>query len=311
MSRRNRGGSKKTGKPISQRPPPSPTPIPPPPTVPPTVPPTAWSWLSRNGILALVIATGVAMTGAVDFYVGIALVIGGTLWAVIDLWRDFTHDRHKAAYGSLIIIALCTAFVWHSYTPAPLDVTIVVPAVNYSNGESVLGLEWKPNYFPIFIEISNLSDTEYEAIDGRFVPGGGPEFRLENNPHAVIIGKGHVVGGVNNCVIGRAMPFLEWFVNGRLIPMETATEDIRSNVAGIRCDKISAHSTVQIILAPDHPVRPDWVVGDIQYAAANMHRSSYPTKCVSGNCAIAGIHRERSRRCLTRGTAHGASTSTT
>ena len=71
--------------------------------------------------------------------------------------------------------------------------------------------------------------------------------------------------------------------NGAQPIFDDADKSLRSGSYRIRCDKISPHSRIEIILALDRS-SPDWAVGDIQYDVAHVHRSDYPTICVNGNC---------------------------
>jgi hypothetical protein len=133
-----------------------------------TEPVTIRSWLSGHGFIGLVLALGVAMTGAIDYWVGLALVIAGSAWAAREFWTTFHEDARKAALGVGAIFFVCAAFIWHSYTPAPLYVTIGFPAGTYASGENVLGIIWKDTYFPISISVENPTDNVYTTFDAFF-----------------------------------------------------------------------------------------------------------------------------------------------
>jgi hypothetical protein len=248
-------------------------------------PTTIQSWLSHHGVIGLVIAIGVAMTGAIDFYVGIVLVVAGAVWAISDFRKAFHSEPIKDTFGIIAIALLCIAFVYHSYVFAPINVSILVTPDNYAAGENVLGIEWKENYFPITIVLENPTDVDYDDFDARFVPGG-PRFG-DKDPKSVLIAKANAIGGINNCIIGPDNPFIHSYMigpEGFGHPLFGPDRDVKSNIIRLRCDKISSHSRIEVLIALDERVRPDWLVGDIQYKSSNISRSSYPTQCFIAKC---------------------------
>ena len=99
--------------------------------------------------------------GTVDYWVGIAIVLGTGAYASFDFWRQFQSDQRKALTGIISIAALCGAFIWYSYVRAPIIININVLTVNYTPGTDILGLRWKQGYFPVYITIENPTDKEY------------------------------------------------------------------------------------------------------------------------------------------------------
>jgi hypothetical protein len=142
---------------------------------------------------------------------------------------------------------------------------------------------------PIQITIENPSDVEYQGFDTKFLPGGGPQFD-PTSAQPVLIAKAGVVGGINNCVADSEHPLAPFHLSmhptGRpSTPIFQAYEPDKANIFEIRCNSLASHSKIDIVLALDHPIQPEWEVGDIQYNAVSLHRSDYPTHCYTVECS--------------------------
>src|SRR5882724_95877 len=90
------------------------------------------SWVVAWGVPALILAVGFAMTGFVNFWLGIALMALAVTAMSFDLWFKHQNWELKAKIRSIVALWIgYLVFLWFAFVPAPLQVVIDVPPGNY------------------------------------------------------------------------------------------------------------------------------------------------------------------------------------
>lgn len=239
------------------------------------------AWITLLGIIPLYGGIGFAMTGYINFWVGIAILIATALAFAVHFWvANKTLSPRVRVSGVALIVSALALMLWFVFVPAPLGVVIDAPSGNYQKGEQIFGLEWREDYYPVNITISNDSDHAYENFISHFTTN----LRL--------IARAGVSGGINQCIatpentaIDISQATLSVPGKNLSIPLFQSNKQFPASIYRVRCDKISPHSRIDVILALDGSAKPTWAIGSFRYDAVNRHRGPlYIPRCFEVAC---------------------------
>jgi hypothetical protein len=229
-----------------------------------------------------VLALGVTLTGFVYFDAGLGLVTIAVCWVGFDFWRKF-HDRKRRRIPAILALAFLYAlFLWRVLVPAPLTFETNIPAGDYPAGTNILGITWKKEYYPVEVIIGNDTDHEYSNFDS---------YIRTNNTYMDHPG---MKVGINQCTATPENPHVGFFgltfsykdSKGATISIPLSENDDHklSSFYRVRCDKIAAHSTIEVLLPVIGPEQPSWVAISAKYDAANISRAPFIPKCILSDC---------------------------
>jgi hypothetical protein len=240
---------------------------------------TISAWLVAYGLPGLLFAVGFAMTGYLNFLVGIlAMGVAATI-LIGDAWvRHKTWTRRQRIGTTSAICVAYAAILWFVFVPAPLKVVIDAPPGNYPNGENIFGIQWAENYFPLNITMINDTDIAYENFDSYFRTDG------------VLIIRAGVSGGINQCTatpentaISISQATLSTENKSRSIRLFENDKQYPASIYRVRCDKVAPHSHIDVVLALGG--KANWAIGSFRYNAANRLRGPlYTPKCLVDAC---------------------------
>jgi hypothetical protein len=231
---------------------------------------------------AIVLAIGFAMTGYVNFYLGIVILTIGVTLVCVNVWfKTKTRSTYSRIAILFLIAGAYVGSLWFfMFVAAPLDVLMTTVDANYEAASTVLGLTWKSEYWPVNIRIDNDTDYIYSGYDAYIRTNLG-------------IAKIVLRPSINNCVATFEDPHLQTFSayskifkNGTYItvPMFEQGDPVVSTFYRIRCDKLAAKSSVQILLAVVGG-QPTWAAMSSHYDAVERNRVSFNRQCFKEPCA--------------------------
>jgi hypothetical protein len=236
---------------------------------------TLVSWMVAYGLTALLLALGFAMTGYINFWLGVAAMAGGVCILMADIWlRHKYWTRTQRIGGTLTVCAAFVIILWFVFIAAPLDVLFDTPAGNYSADREIFGVKWKPEYYPVNIAIGNDTSNDYNNFDGYLVTN-------------VSIAKVGIRKTINQCFatlenpyVRFAFPIFTHIENGKPISDLQFQDDqnTASKFYRIMCGKISTKSEVDIVLATVGGP-PLWIAMKAEYFAAGRGRSNFSSAC--------------------------------
>jgi hypothetical protein len=237
------------------------------------------TWLTLVGIIPFYGSIGFAMTGYINFDLGIAvLCLTAAIFAVHFWLANKVQSRRFRASGVIAIFVGSAVTLWLVFVPAPLVVLIDAPPENYAEGQQIFGLEWKKTYFPINITVRNDTSLTYDNADFYF------------RTDKTFIARAAVSGHLNTCEAAPensaiAISQATFSTKDVSIPLFEDDKQFPASIYRVRCDKISPRSHVDIILAIEDATKPAWAVGSFRFDATNRHRGPiYSQKCFIGSC---------------------------
>jgi len=208
----------------------------------------------------LAIGIGIAMAGPAYFWYGIYSAYAALLWLAIDWWVYF-HDltvRQKSLSGAGIIIPLLivSGIAFH---PAPISISFLRMAENYTDGIDVAGIKWSGKYSGLRLFLGNDSDSQYTNID----------FMIRTDVYIADIG---FETKFSQCIRAPTIPNLA--IGGVSIGDGKTMQPMRmtkATVYKIFCDKLLPHDQIQIVIATTQ----DFMSGGFSEPAAVAMRGSF------------------------------------
>lgn len=209
------------------------------------------TWFVENGIFPLIAAIGYAMTGLLNFWVGIILTVAASIFFARDLWNC------KQRWAAAGVAAFIIVFLVMAFKPAPLVAILETPSGNYPTDREYYGVEWKTDYYPMNLVLSNGTDDDYEKFD-LFV-------RASDYIARVGIDRSDTT---NNCVAILENPEIDFILpelsaGGTTIPLFGKGENTASPIYRLRCDKIGYKSKVNFVFAMQS--KPTWAILQTSY----------------------------------------------
>ncbi len=239
------------------------------------------SWLTLLGIIPLYGSIGFAMTGYINFWLGVGIIVLSTLAFAVHFWlSNKAQSQRLRVSGVIVIVTVLLCTLWIVFVSAPLQVVIDVPPGNYPKGQQIFGIEWMEGYSPVNVTASNNTDIVYENFDSYFRTDG------------VWIARAGVNGGINQCVatpentLGEITQASFSIPDKKLsIPLFQSDKQFPASIYRVRCDKLAPHSHIEILLAINNPKTPEWAIGSFRFNAANRHRGPFfIPKCFFSSC---------------------------
>jgi hypothetical protein len=238
------------------------------------------SWITLLGILPLYGGIGFAMTGYINFWAGIAVLVLTAGAFAIHFWlANKRLSPRLRIVGVIVIFGALGLTLWAVFVPAPLQVVISAPSNNYRKGTRVLGLEWKEDEAPVRFTITNDTDLSYENFDSYY------------KTDLMLIARVGVYGGINTCTPSpenTAMTITQSTLSAAeaSIPVLEPDQQNPATIYRVRCDKLSPHSHIDVVLAVANTTKPAWAIGSFRYDAVNRHRGpKFFPKCLADKCS--------------------------
>jgi hypothetical protein len=229
---------------------------------------------------ALILAMGFAMTGYVNFYLGVSIMTLAIVAITVNLWLRTEGISNNIRGGSVIaIIGLYGIGLWFLFVAAPLIVAITMPPGNYPVDQDVFGVKWKQEYYPVTYIVENETANDYDHYDSY----------VRTNKQ---ITKVAIRNSLNQCIASPEIPgslIYGWNIshpeNGKIVsvPIFQDQNDVVSTDYRIRCDKISSNSRIEIVLAIIGG-KPDWATVSSKYVAVGRSRLWFASQCLSPPC---------------------------
>ena len=207
------------------------------------------TYLRSLGLIGILLGgAGMVLTGffwcaAIFIYLGLGV-------ALFDIW--IAEDLPKWASGlfSVLVIALLGLFTAGIVMyPPSLEIVVHAADGDYSTGQNIDGIDWKPGYSELRVALTNHSDRDYDNLDMRLRPDvwvarvvqtshlEGVSFPDEETSVMSVVGHGI------DPKTGK--PVDQPFTMG---PRNTGVR--------VRCDKVPRHSSLQLLIATMHPTSP-------------------------------------------------------
>jgi hypothetical protein len=194
------------------------------------------------GIPGLAFGLGFAMI-PLNFWAGVALM-GGSLpifWWL--LFRVFHRNEKIKLYSGIILsLTISSALFWAIWVPASISPLLASERGNYSKGTMIFGIPWQEFYSELIAAIVNDTDYDFTNID----------IYLRTDLTIADLG---IPRGINSCTYE---PYTPFFMAGGIIgaknkngettdvPMLDKNKPIAANIYHVRCERISAHSEIEI-----------------------------------------------------------------
>jgi hypothetical protein len=237
------------------------------------------SWITLLGIIPLYGGIGFAMTGYINFWVGVVVLILTAVALAVHFWlANEIRPLRIRITGVIVISAALAATLWLVFVSAPIDVLISAPPGNYQKGTRVLSLEWKDGETPVQVRIANESELPYENFDSYY--------RVDSTT----ISRVGIYSGINTCAATpenkiSTLAQASISVDGVSIPLFQPDQQNPASVYRVRCNKLAAHSHIDIVLAIAGSEKPKWDIGSFRYDALNRHRGpQFFPKCLVEPC---------------------------
>jgi hypothetical protein len=115
------------------------------------------TWIVALGIVPLVFALGFAMTGYINFWLGICIMSVAAFGFAISFWFATPTVTSKQRWSGVAgILAVYALTLWFVFVPAPIDVLIVPTGANYEEGSVVNGLHGSQSIGPSTLGLATI-----------------------------------------------------------------------------------------------------------------------------------------------------------
>lgn len=248
-------------------------------------------WYIAMGFIPIALyffAISIVMTGAAPDYFRaltivalIAVIWLGVEWGIICAKAQLKHEF----IGYIVVGMLVAIATWFAVQQAPILVSGLIPPGDYLPGANVEGIKWQKEFLPLDVSLLNQTDSDFADV----------RFYIRTNLVIAKIG----FSGENDCRGFPALPGLEITSatmtrtdpQGHKITWRVLDND-QDTVASffrVQCDKIRAHSQVDMALAamrwpPGNSGEIRWVAVFAKYLGAYQNREQFSAMCLVNRC---------------------------
>lgn len=196
-------------------------------------------WVVTMGIPGLILGTGWAMMGFVNFWVGFLLLILADVVLVADWVRivSRSYRRLTRILGAIVLILPAVLVCWMAFRPAPLEINVQVGPP--FKGRELAGIEWSPEFMPMIVNIRNPTSRDYGDLDLVIGAGGHIFWQVKQTSESVpcqLFSGDQMTTPLGQVELG----------DGSRVPMRTGWF---SKLYRVRCDKLPRHSSLEFISA--------------------------------------------------------------
>jgi len=172
------------------------------------------------------------------FWAAVSLIYVGFLALAFDPWIE-PKFRHKTIWlrisVSVVVVALAGFFSWaFVFVSCPLAISGVQTPGSYPAGQTISGIQWKPEFTEVQLWIRNQSDVDYEDINILVRPA----------EPVVAIAQASSVPGVS--FEDNDVSSMRWTNTKSVIPSDLLATDAGYRV---RCPHLQANTTIALIIA--------------------------------------------------------------
>jgi hypothetical protein len=118
------------------------------------------------GLPVLGIGVGLAMTGYVNFWLGIAIAALAVVVLLLDLWRLVRNGSFLKKGMAFSIGIICVGLItWIAFRPVPLGASFALGPGNYPENSEIGGIKWEKGFSDVRLILSNDTKLDFGNID--------------------------------------------------------------------------------------------------------------------------------------------------
>ena len=99
------------------------------------------------------------------FWPAVAFIYAGFLLLAVDVWFELELTRYWRIGAIVILIAFSAIFSWAVvFVNAPLEISAFITDAEYSPGNTIAGIAWRPEFTEMQVWINNSSSKDYDDL---------------------------------------------------------------------------------------------------------------------------------------------------